>query len=43
VCVRVVVTDAAGGPAGEYVFVLVQRQVGRKAGCWMTKQLVRVA
>ncbi len=29
-------------PAGTFRFTLVQRQMGRRAGCWLTKSVGRV-
>lgn len=40
--VYVAVTDSRGGDGGVFELTLVQRQVGLKAGCWMTKSCLRV-
>lgn len=40
--VYVGVTDSRGGQGGVFELRLVQRQVGLRAGCWMTKSCVRV-
>ncbi|PNH02339.1 hypothetical protein TSOC_011694 [Tetrabaena socialis] len=40
VAARVRVVGPAGG-SGEYVFTLVRKELGRKAGAWMTKSLLK--
>lgn len=40
--VYVAVTDSAGGDGGVWELRLVQRELGLKKGCWMTKSCLRV-